>query len=328
MRIAFVGLSSPSGYFYDHKKKLFKNSEWKWNPVLESPIGISTLYDEIWFFHEALCPYSMRKENYVKFLNYESDFCDKIKEIQPYFTFNTSFESQLTENLLNINYNSNNSLREVITNITGLDLSKYPFDNHSHTIKFPNGIEAYGDCWRLSNVGIDLLVKEKLIQLNPSHSIELITNSYTTQCFSNVQLRYNNEIEIKTSHKILIKRIPEIHRIEGPILNRIDILRENKYVGDFRDKVSNSKYDYNTEEVDQIVSKIEIEFENYRNEILLNKHREASVFSSISSTVMWLAEKLTSKVPIKKIADFVGTFETRRMNWAAFMAELEQSKNK
>lgn len=62
MRVAFVGLSSPTAYFYDHKRKYLKKSSWQWTPILESPQGLATLFDEILFLHEALCPSTMKTQ--------------------------------------------------------------------------------------------------------------------------------------------------------------------------------------------------------------------------------------------------------------------------
>ena len=80
-RRAYIGLSSPTAYFYDHNQEFFKKEPWRWNPILESPQGLITLFDELWFLSRALCPVSLRKESYIKFMNEDSDYEHLIKAL-------------------------------------------------------------------------------------------------------------------------------------------------------------------------------------------------------------------------------------------------------
>jgi hypothetical protein len=45
-------------------------------PIFEAPLGLFLLYDEIWFLHENLCPWNMRRLPYVRFLNQEPGWAD------------------------------------------------------------------------------------------------------------------------------------------------------------------------------------------------------------------------------------------------------------
>jgi hypothetical protein len=50
-RSVYIGLSSP--IFYDYKNML----KWPYpNPVLEAPLGLMILYDEIIFIDKIVCP--------------------------------------------------------------------------------------------------------------------------------------------------------------------------------------------------------------------------------------------------------------------------------
>jgi hypothetical protein len=84
-RRAYIGLSSPTAYFYDHNQTHFKEP-WKWNPILESPQGLITLFDELWFLSRPLCPVSLRQENYVKFLDEDSSYISLIKGLNNVFS--------------------------------------------------------------------------------------------------------------------------------------------------------------------------------------------------------------------------------------------------
>ena len=86
-RRACIGLSSPTAYFYDHKHEHLKKEPWEWNPILESPQGLITLFDELWFLSRVLCPVNLRREPYVKFLDDDSDYRPLIKMLTE--TFNT-----------------------------------------------------------------------------------------------------------------------------------------------------------------------------------------------------------------------------------------------
>jgi len=52
-RTAYIGLSSPTAYLYDSDNIYFKD-EWDWNPIVESPTGLITLFDELWFLTRFL----------------------------------------------------------------------------------------------------------------------------------------------------------------------------------------------------------------------------------------------------------------------------------
>jgi len=95
-RKAYIGLSSPTAYYYDGKKEYF-NEQWQWNPILESPQGLVTLFDELWFISQPFCPVSLRHEKYVKFIDEDTDYVPLIKQINSYFE-NDDFEGLIKSN--------------------------------------------------------------------------------------------------------------------------------------------------------------------------------------------------------------------------------------
>ena len=62
---AYIGLSTPIAYGHHEKSD-------EATPLLEAPLGLFLLYDELWFLHRDLCPQNMRELDYVHFL-YEED---------------------------------------------------------------------------------------------------------------------------------------------------------------------------------------------------------------------------------------------------------------
>jgi hypothetical protein len=70
-RIAYVGASGPIKYDYKHTL----NSGYP-NPILESPLGLMAVYDEIVFLHESICPKTMQKLDFIRFLSDREDIQD------------------------------------------------------------------------------------------------------------------------------------------------------------------------------------------------------------------------------------------------------------
>ena len=55
-RIAYIGLSYPLLYDYQHQAEMTENDVADSpNPIIESPLGLMILYDELWFLCESIC---------------------------------------------------------------------------------------------------------------------------------------------------------------------------------------------------------------------------------------------------------------------------------
>lgn len=213
-----MGLSSPTAYFYDHGREYFRE-EWRWNPILESPQGLVTLFDEIWFLSRALCPVSLRDEQYVKFLDEDSDFVRLIKGVSHTFE-NEGLEGLTKENQfideivrLDYEYASEQFRRydKVIEHVYGRQPGKgAPIDNHSHSITIA-GHSFTGDSMRLDLIAFDVAILGRLGVRN----IEFITNR-----FNNSALKIGSKTlgDIRLSEGITIKRIANrlLHQIQQP----------------------------------------------------------------------------------------------------------------
>lgn len=84
MRRALIGLSSPIGFNYNRvRSKIWSSSDPDDDPIplLDSPLGLFLLYDEIWFFNRKMCPSNCLGLEYVKILDEEVDF-EKLDFIQ------------------------------------------------------------------------------------------------------------------------------------------------------------------------------------------------------------------------------------------------------
>lgn len=133
MRRAFVGFSSPIGYSYGiDATKTDNDQSSSPNPVLFGSMGLLTLYDEIWFACESLCPQSMRGLPYVKYLDAhgpglslaELDFENQIDRICD----NCGFLPQT-----NLNGLFENGFGDGMTEYLG---GQFKTDNHTHGLSF------------------------------------------------------------------------------------------------------------------------------------------------------------------------------------------------
>lgn len=70
MHRAYVGFSTPVGYDYlNQASKVSNDNQSSPNPILVGVTGLTVLFDEIWFACRSLCPESMRKLEYVRFVD-------------------------------------------------------------------------------------------------------------------------------------------------------------------------------------------------------------------------------------------------------------------
>ena len=318
-RKAYIGLSSPTAYFYDGDKKHFQEP-WQWNPILESPQGLITLFDELWFLSRPLCPVSLRKESYVKFLDEDSDFVPLIKAL------NSILEDQRLEGLaahnpfigniidLNSDYPSEQfkQYNKVIEHIYGRPPGEgAPIDNHSHTIDLC-GFNVSGNSMRLELLAYDIA----FLGNAGIENIELITNRFNSVAFKNKPTIIE---KIQVSQGVTVKRIPVLQTPSGPIIYRIESIRESNFLVDFRNKILESN---NPENFIDLVSNIEEEFQKYRNSVLLERQRGSRLGASIANNAFSFL--VGAVVPgVGEVKSLMSDSTARNFNWTGFLAELE-----
>jgi len=124
--VAYIGLSGP--VCYDYKNSLNRKYP---NPILEAPLGLMILYDEVVFLDEAVCPKSMRKLEFVKFLSDTKDITDYLERIE---------QKRIDEYTKQI-WQGNTLRSEKLENIAKTIAPFARYDNHSNLISqaiFPN----------------------------------------------------------------------------------------------------------------------------------------------------------------------------------------------
>lgn len=321
-RRAYIGLSSPSAYFYDHDKQYFKKEPWRWNPILESPQGLITLFDELWFLSRALCPVSLRNENYVKFLDEDSDYIPLIKGLTEILNSNSLDgivqDSPFIDQYIDIqsDYPSEQfkRYRQVIENVYGRQPdSNLPIDNHSHSIDLC-GFDVSGNSMRLDLLAYDIVFLSKAGIRN----IELVTNSFNNAAFKINPTTIKN---IQVAQGVTIKRVPFLQTPSGPIINRIEAIRESNFLVDFRDKIINSD---KPENLVDLVANIENEFQNYRNDVLLQLQNNSRVGTSIANNALSLV--VGAFIPgVGEVKSLRSDAEARKFSWTGFLADIESN---
>jgi len=324
MRVGLIGLSSPCGYLYDHKRLFTKKQPWSWNPIVESPVGLATLFDEIWFLHRALCPRTMRTLKFVRFLNEESEYANIINsEVGKLRSYeDTEIENRMVT-LAPVSRKHIQRFAVLIKNASGMiPGAGTPIDSHSHPVKFGENA-ASGSAWSSRNLAFDLIITEKFSKKSGVR-IELITNTFTNACILPSDDRLTRTA---VSHEIIISRIPVLQTLQGPVLKDIEKVRENNYLTDFRKKISLAVSSDDVHEVKHLVKGIENEFVNYRNEVLLEHQAKAGLFQSIARNLISLVAGKLLPPGILEVADLLEAGETRRMNWTALLASLEDDQS-
>lgn len=333
IRVAYVGLSSPTGYFYGIKDYIH-NHQWGWNPILESPQGLSILYDEIWFLHQALCPASMLNQSYIKFLENEREsLINRILKVV--------FLNEIDESIKSyVDLRSPADFTHFSSHINRIfgkgPNERFTVDNHSHEFRFCNA-PIFGDSQRPNLLLHDLLIIEALESEYPHIEFELVTNKFTTP---RLEFKPNDLYENQLAQDFLSKGmnnsipyIPVIQTEVGPNLDLINILRDDNNLIDFREKIlseinkeeTNNKYD-----IEKIAADMRSNFRIYTKETLNTS--KGGLTWSYSNLFRWL----TYLIPYGDIIrGGINTVENTKENgkkrdfrWASFVMSLEEELEK
>jgi hypothetical protein len=322
MRIAFVGLSSPTAYLYDHEREFTNKSAWPWSPILESPQGLATLFDEVWFLHPALCPATMMKLDFVRFLDEERS---KVSVIKPILADSEHlYESKIEEILDSMNDLSPvrrlPEYSRVVEMVTGWPKHlNRRVDNHSLVFQFSN-VQVGGNSMDARKLMIDFIILERLRE-SADEQIELVMNRFTESMLAQASATLP---EVQIAGGIVVKRIPSVLGPEGPDMSRIYTLRDNAYLTDFRRKICQLARDQESDDLLEIVENVEREYKDYRNRVLLEKHHAAQLVESLSRNAASFLIELLIPIPgLTEAAAAIRDRQTRRMNWTAFISSIE-----
>lgn len=307
-RIAYIGISYPLLYDYRYQASKTFNDTWDSpNPIIESPLGLMVLYDELLFLCRSICPDNMRNLPYVKFVD----------ELYPEFSFKNSWkEATEIKDMLTIDYNMSFSDIKKALNIKWDGV-----DEHTHRLRIGDINLA-----AMSNEReflFDIYVFKELQNIYGSN-IELITNS-----------RYaSNEdkggVEAEYVEKIIIPGIPNYIGIAGPYHDCIEELRENKYLRDFRRWVIENHKNMQRTEIAEMCVAVEKNIEEVKEAVFkkyLEDNSQYSFFKSTATTVMKTTLGLICS-PVSIVDALAGsvikgkeTLDAQSLRWQGFVIE-------
>lgn len=319
MRVGLVGLSSPCGYLYD--RSFSREQPWGWNPVLESPIGLATLFDEVWFLHRALCPLTMRSLSFVRFLDENSRYCGLVeRRLEAQKSYSNKRIADSMRVLRPVNQRRMRSFGTIIRSATGTTPGRNaPIDNHSSGIQFGEQT-ATGNTWSDENLLLDLIVSQDLSEFS-GKPVELITNAFTEAC---IIPKDRLPLEMATTHGIVVKRIPSIQTARGPVTVGLEGIRENRWLRDFRTKISSNVEIGEDQEIRDIVRGVEKEYSEYSKRILIEHQARAGLIRSTARNLLSAAAGKIIPPGVLEAADMIEASKTRKMNWTAFVASIEK----
>lgn len=268
-RIAYIGLSYPLFYDYRNQAPHSENDTWDSpNPIIESPLGLMILYDELWFLCESLCPSNMRGLSYVKYV-------DKIYP-DLYYKDADLFREEAN---LKLNYKGL-SYQDTLERMN-LDKGFGSLDNHSHGIKIGDVIKS-GNADE-DNLKFDIYIFLAL-QERSEDDIELVSNSrFRSNEFA------SSDGEAGVIEKIIIPNMPNYLHKEGPYHPCIEELRENKYLVDFRKWIISNHNSIQKKEVNEICADVERTIKDTQEKVFnkyLNDNSKYSFFKSSSKTAV------------------------------------------
>ncbi len=273
-RIAYIGLSYP--LFYDYKNTANKTDNdlnSSPNPIIESPLGLMILFDELWFLCESLCPSNMRMLPYVKFV--DKNFID------------LNFEG--AEKFISDNIEVYNNVEDFDFDIwhkRRLEIDFGSLDIHTHTLKIGE-INTNANGGRAYTLLFDTYIL-KLLQFKVGDSIELVSNSMLNLTDYGI---VNTEIVNKESslvERLIIPNIPNYLSEQGPYHEAIEDLRDDSFLVDFRKWIIEEREQIKTQECDEIINEVINSIQKKKDE-LFEKHinyNKYKYFESMAKTLI------------------------------------------
>lgn len=309
-RVAYIGISYPLLYDYDHQAKRCSNDlSDSPNPIIESPLGLITLFDELLFLCRSLCPNNMRNLPYVKFVD----------ELYPDFYFTniaeTAYEMEKSIFLTNHGLRFNDIVKAMhIDNWTGLD-------THTHGLQLGDiHLSASSNEYHFL---FDMYVFEALQQIY-NEDIELIANSMFnigTAC---------GGTQAELTDKIIISQIPNYIGVDGPYHSCMEELRENEFIKDFRKWIVKNHGNLQHSEIQEICVGVERNIGETQDRVLKKYLQENSGFAFFRSTGSTLIKTVLGTMcsSISIVDAFAGsikkgkhTLDAKSIRWQGFVVD-------
>ncbi len=297
---AYVGLSTPIAF--DYKAYHAEKRDYP-NPLLEAPLGLFLMYDEIWFLDPFVCPYNVADHEleYVKFVTDRYELSDVIElDLEPPKPGPSEYFWE--------DWNG------IVRNIA-------PFaqaDNHSKV--YVAGVVP--DSRSPRNVAIDQTVAATL-------DLELISNTPTSGWLRSV---FVPQAGMHLTERLVSNRVPNYQSAEGPYFDGLDDLRRLPHLRRFRKKVQRESLTMDSKTLEEVVEGIEEDFATIRNETLLSRVGRGRVYEGSLQIAAIAASEAAKAIPlvgqiygVASAAKDIGEQlrDRKKYGWAGFLANVE-----
>ena len=264
-RTAFIGLSYPLLYDYKHPAEKSKNDLISSpNPIIESPLGLMILYDEILFLCRSVCPNNMRNLPYVKFVD----------ELYPDFYFQGCMDlaEEKYKEISEENWLDNKDYEDIVESF---NIREWGPDGHTHGLKIGD-ITTAASSNQLMFL-FDLFVFQAL-QNTYHEDIEFITNRKF------ISMSFDTGARVELIDKIIIPGIPNYLGVSGPYHKCMEELRENEYITDFRKWIIKNHSNLQRQEINERCKAVENSIEEVRQRVFRKYLENNSGYSFFTST--------------------------------------------
>jgi hypothetical protein len=264
-RKAYIGISYP--LLYNYQTSQFVKGHKKLgplpNPIIESPVGLMILYDEIWFLSRALCPINMRSLPYVFFVD----------EQYPEFDFEgiTKISTNMLDDFTIACNECPYEIQELLSTTPGMDTHSRIIPVGNASLFFTSNINSFiFDCYVVS-----------ALQESYNLDIEMITNSiFTTP-------ETPNSSAFEFTEKLIIHDIPNYLTKLGPYHECFEELRDNEFLKDFRKWILEDHSHIQKAEMSEMCNSVEHAITRAQEESYIAKLKENK------SSKFWLSSAKT-----------------------------------
>lgn len=299
---AYIGLSSPIAYDWDQETTPRRSP----NPLLEAPVGLSLLYDELWFYDPVVCPQNMRELNFVRFVTDEYD----------------------TEDLATLYEQDENQRPEIVTETP--DVGRFPYESWEKIVTTTAPFAKHDDHGQGGDLEIRATPRPSIPNSKFDYFVskfidaEYITNTPLTHHLSHV---IDDVKKSQTAAQIVDRAvcsgIPNYVSPEGPPLELIDDYRHHHHVKRFRSDV-----------IELIDDPEAIEEEREKIAELAQEMQHEAIKKVSEPNRIWMSgtRLILNRIPtIGPLTGWVFDSEdllerwsdTHRFGWASFYADLE-----
>lgn len=297
MKRCLIGLSTPIGYYDGYV--LEPNRP---NPIIEAPVGLFLLYDEIWFLHRRVCPYNMEDLEYVHFVNEEYDlrFIDDA-------TLSKCDEIASTVALpMQIQHSSLVSQHSVV----GRHVKSQGKELHLHG----KAIVRPG-CLSVRNHILDRIVADTL-------RFDLVANSVFS---SAVQPRLSAFEHTSISQRLICAEFPNYQAVDGPYLELIEDFRSDSAIKSFRKRITSLETP-DPHEIQPIIAALESEMQRAGERLIRDAANPMRIYKGICNSIL-------GQIPV--ISTIFGALDAihniykaikdkKQLEWMAFVSRTKE----